>query len=376
MVFLERVRRSRLRTCRPSPLALLAFLALLTILARPSLAAAADPPPILIDYHAAPGCPGEDVFLDEILWRSSVVRLASPWERDVLLVEARLTQRGALHSGRLSLGRGRDRTTREIQGESCDEVVSALALVTALAVDPRASMARKRPSPSPSSSPAPAPASGALAAAPPGRSSPFAALPLLVPPELLATPLPALLSAQRAVPVPVPVHWFAGARFSTAFAVTPRPLFGGGLFAERAIGLFAWLRAGIDLAATGTFTAGPGDVWFLHAAGRVEGCAFRLRLYAKLSVIPCLGLEGGALHGEGVVAGSITKVSHLTVPWAAAGALPRFAIDLGAAVLELQGGPTLPLVRRSFTFENPNYVIHDLPAVTLGLTLGARVPLP
>jgi hypothetical protein len=93
-----------------------------------------EPPPIRVDYLAHEGCPAADVFLDEIHWRTLLARVAEPGE-EALLVQARVTRRGVVSSGRLSLGEGKART---IEGPSCDEVVSALALITALAIAPAA----------------------------------------------------------------------------------------------------------------------------------------------------------------------------------------------------------------------------------------------
>lgn len=60
------------------------------------------------------------------------------------------------------------------------------------------------------------------------------------------------------------------------------------------------------------------------------------------------------------------------MPWASLGLLARVTVSAGALVrLDAQGGPRFPLVRRSFVFESPAQLIHEVPAVTWTLHLGA-----
>jgi hypothetical protein len=320
-----------------------------------------EPPPIRVDYQAHEGCPAADGFLDEIRWRTRLARLAEP-DEEALLVQARVTRRGAVSSGRLSLGEGKART---IEDPSCDEVVSALALITALAIDPRASTGPRPPVPAP----APAPAAP-LPAPPPDPPLRAAAPP---PPEIVPAPLP-VIPPPSAAP-PAPRRWMVGARASAAFSVTPRPLLGGGVFVERAEG-GASLRLAIELAATGELDAGPGGASFLRGAGRIEGCAFTVRPASWLRLVPCVGAEGGALRGQGILRGSLTHVEQTTVPWAGLGFVPRLGIDVGIVVVEAQGGPVFPLVRRTFVFDGPDYLIHAVAPVTWTTGLGAGVHFP
>jgi hypothetical protein len=163
-----------------------------------------------------------------------------------------------------------------------------------------------------------------------------------------------------------------------AFAVTPRVLFGGGLYAERAFAgrWGASVRLALELAGTGDFDVGPGGAWFLRGVGRVEGCAFKVRPAAWLSLVPCLGLEAGALHGAGIRRGSLAYVAEDTVPWIGAGVLPRAAADLGWLALEAQGGPIFPALRRTFVFEMPLSTVYTLPPATWSAYLGVGVHFP
>ncbi len=346
---------------------------ILAVLAAAALAAAparAEPPPLRVDYEAAPGCPGAAIFLEEIQWRTSLARVAGP-EEAALPVNARIVRRGAVSRGRLVLGVGKDAITREVEGAPCDEVVSALALITALAVDPRARTAPKAPPPPPPPDLPPLPPP------PPPPAPPLAAhVTALPPPAIIGAPLPAVLEGPA--PAPNRPRWSLGARVSTALSVTRRPLLGGGIFAERALDerWGASLRLAVELAGTGSFDVGPGGAWFLLGFARIEGCAFAQRARSWFLLVPCLGVEGGAIGGGGILRGSLAEVSQAAVPWVAGGILPRAAVDLGPVVIEAQGGPVFPVVRRIFSFKNPHYVVWDLPPVTWSIGLGAGVHFP
>jgi hypothetical protein len=350
------------RSALPSLAAALAAGALLGVPAR------ADPPPVRVDYHAAEGCPGEEVFLDEIRRRTSLARVAAPGE-DALLVRARIVRRGGASSGQLVLGVGRDRITREVQSERCDDVVSALALITALTLDPRAFAVPVAPPGPPPPPPLPAP---------PGPAPPLPLPAELAPPAILPEPLPVFATFTPAPQAPRSRPWVLGAQVTGAFAVTPRPLVGGGIFAERAFEgrAGAALRLAVELAGTGGLDAGPAGAWFVRGAARVEGCALAVRPAPWVSLLPCVGAEGGVLHGQGIPSPSVPRVQAATVPWLGGGILPRAAFEVGSVVLVAQGGPMFPLVRRTFAFDGPSYVIYALPAVTWTAALGGGFHFP
>ena len=331
----------------------------------------AEPRPLRLDYQAVEGCPDAETFLEEIRWRTSLARPALPGE-EALDVAARVEHRGGTSVGRILLGHGAEQVQREVGSEHCGEVVSALALITALAIDPRArTMPRPRPPPPPDLPPLPdAPASdGPEAPRPRERSRRGAATttgliddPLLGPPEV----------------APAPARWLLGARLTAAFGIAPRPLLGGGIVAERELSQRwgASLRLAVELGGTGAFDVGPGGASFLRGLGRFEGCAFAWRPVSRLMLVPCVGVEAGAIHAAGTVRGTIVEAQQVTVPWVGAGLLPRFVVALGRFTIEAQGGPVFPAVRRTFSFESPAYVIDVLPPVTWTVGIGAGVRFP
>ena len=338
-------------------------------------AARAETRPIRLDYQAHAGCPEARVLVDEIARRTPLARDAMPFE-PALEVQAKITARGRESRGRLALGKGPGRVVREIASASCDEIVSAFALITALAIDPRA-VTTLRPPPAPAPAPAPtplpppSPATAQPAAAP--RRGAFAP-----PADFLPPPLPALLTPPPARAAKAPGSWILGGRASAGFGIAPRALLGGGIFVERAGGdaARASLRLAVDLAATGEIDTGPAGAAFWQAAARLDGCAFGWRLLPGFDVVPCLRAEGGVLGGAGILRGGLTHVQKVNVPWLGLGIVPRLSVTLARVVLEVQGGPTFPLVRRSFRFESPDYLIHEVPAVVGYLGLGAGVRFP
>ena len=341
--------------------------------------ARADSLPIRVDYQSDEECPVASVFLDEVRWRTSLARLADSSE-EALEVRARITTRGSVSTGKLVLSSGTDQIKREISSASCDEVVSALALITALAVDPHASTGKLSPRPAPPPPPVfPAKPAHLPASAPP---PPFLSR---LPPSIMADPLPALLSISDTPRLLALRRWAGGVHATVAFAVTPSPLLGGGLFVERALAP-RWggsLRAAIEVGLTGAGKVGLGSASFVRGLLRVDTCAFAARPAQWFSLVPCVSAEGGALRGaavgNAVNNATVTAPSQATVPWVSVGLLPRATIDLGGVVLDVQGGPVFPLIRRSFIFRfrfAPDETIYDVPPVTWMVSVGAGGRFP
>ncbi|WP_437580004.1 hypothetical protein [Sorangium sp. So ce887] len=352
-----------------------------------------------IAYEAHEGCPSAAAFLRELLARTSRARAAAP-DDAALEVRVRITRSGGASRGRITLGTEESARVREVGGSTCAEVVAALALITALRIDPTASLAPQLPAAAPSSSevreragavdPAANPAAAtnsttdpaaaanpAGAAAPVGgeaagpASPPRAAPPPAAPPARPASPAAV---APRSPPLPVERRWTLGLQASAASGIAPEVLLGGGAFLElRAdLGVSASLRVAAEMAASGAVDAGPGGARFTRGIGRLDACADLFRPTRWLALAPCAGAEAGFLHGSGLVGETIAEVNQVTVPWASLGLLARVTVSPGALVrVDVQGGPQFSLVRRSFVFENPTQLIHEVPAVTWMLHLGA-----
>jgi len=97
--------------------------------------ARAETESIALDYRVYKGCPDRTRFVEEVRALTTKAELV---EADAALRQFRVEteRKGATVKGRLTIVKDGESSEREVSGESCAEVVSALALATAIAVDP------------------------------------------------------------------------------------------------------------------------------------------------------------------------------------------------------------------------------------------------
>ena len=113
-----------------------------SLVLRARVAAAEDATePIRIEYRAESGCPSADEFNAQVFRRTASARLATGGDTARTFI-VRIERRGPSLVGSLVV-RQTDGTTesREVAGPECGEVATVLALATALAIDPKASLA-------------------------------------------------------------------------------------------------------------------------------------------------------------------------------------------------------------------------------------------
>jgi hypothetical protein len=258
---------------------------------------------------------------------------------------------------------------REVNGESCAEVVSALALITALAIDPRAvvtgpgpvaeldggatdSAARSNVGPE-SSEPPPSAPNGGLPSSPDTPSRP--------------TPR---------------WRWGSGADGQMLAGFVPGSAAGGGAFVDlsgtNAGLLVPSFRVSVFAAATQvSFGSGVGaQLTWLTA--RVEGCPAKLRL-ASLVATACLKLDAGLLVSEGTRLPNADENSH---PWVVPGALGRLTWPSDAGPwIEGAVGFGVPLERYTFYYQlggvtGATEAVFRVPALGAELALGAGYRFP
>src|SRR5450432_3007066 len=138
-------------------------------------AVADDREPVRFRYEATEGCPTATAFADDVSARTRRARPALDGEA-ARTFEARIEHKGARYVGRLRIqAPGGASEVRKIATASCQQVASALALFTALAIDPTASVEdhpldRAKPAPPDATMPkeaAPTPAPAKEARLPP-----------------------------------------------------------------------------------------------------------------------------------------------------------------------------------------------------------------
>jgi hypothetical protein len=289
--------------------------------------------PVRVEYEAPEGCPVEGAFWAAVTARTPKVRRgeASAPARTFAI---RLSTEGDGSTGHLVVRAVDGSTTeREVAGDTCEEVVSALALIAALAVDPNATT---KPLPLPPAPPPP------RAPAPPPPH----------PAAAVATARPASEAA------PLAAQSAASVGGVVAVGAAPAPLFGASLGVAATRPREGWLaptvRLGIAVASTGTIGVSGGAASFGAVTGAVDGCPGGWSV-GRWRLEPCLRLEAGVVQaqGEGVV-----QPRTDTHPWAAAGVVARAEWRFFAGFFaDLAAGVTVPLVRTTFFFE-PDMTIY------------------
>ncbi len=294
------------------------------------------PEPIKIDYEAPAGCPSRTSFAGEIFARTSKAREAS--NENARVMHVRVERRGETHAGRLWFDEG---AAREVAGGSCGEVVGALGLVAALAVDPEASMA-----------PRPAPAVEAAPATTEKRE-----------PERPPPPPPAARSERTRFGIGVGVEAAMIANAVGAGRVLGEIELPGALFAPA-------FRVAVARSLSVDRTPALGTATLVWTKAAIDACPLRFDLVSDaLALRPCAGFDIGVLRAEG---SGVTDARSRSRPWMSTGAHARLVWSIASAFsLEVEGGLVVPLFRENFFFD-PNVPIYEAPPIA-GLFRGSAV---
>ncbi|WP_437963010.1 hypothetical protein WME76_48295 (plasmid) [Sorangium sp. So ce119] len=301
--------------------------------------------PLQIEYRAEAGCPTEADFRERV-----VARLRRPLgEADAAnAYVVTIEKSDRRFTGRLGV-RAADgaASDRDVSGDTCDDVVAALAVVTALAIGTHAADA-------PASAAAPAASASASAAAVP--PAPVGGERPRPPP-----PVPAADTATRLT---------LGAQLLYGAMVGPQAI-GARLFAEPPVGAtdgdIGPLRFHADLEVSSDIPAAGGSASFRLAAVAADACPFGAA-YGALRLAPCARVEGGLL--------SASRRGDAPVRSAARGwlalALPVRARLLlwGPLVLDAEAGIRMPLLRDGLLVEGAEVVaappLEGVSAIGLG----------
>jgi hypothetical protein len=300
-----------------------ALLAAWLVLAWSSSAQAAPPgQPFRLEYWAEGHCPDAIEFARQIQTRAPRLRPAQA-DEPALGFYAELVERDGSATGRLTARTPDGRqVAREVRGATCDDVVTALALIAALAADPSQPVAAPPTAPE-----RPAPATPSRRA----RDD----LPL----ELTEPPDPAL-------------RWTFGVGGGLSFdsSIAPSPGYGIGVeFDAEAKGGSPWrplfALSAIRSAAASTETK-AGEASFTWLAFRGTVCPLRWPEDTPLFLRPCLFLDAGVLDGNVSLAGTSRAQSK---SWFAAGGFARVeALADEVLSFQLDGGVTAALRRDTF----------------------------
>lgn len=312
--------------------------------------------PIRIEYRAEAGCPTAGEFNAQVFRRTSSARLATGGDTARTFIVG-IERRGNTLTGSLVI-RQADGTSesREVRGPDCSEVATVLALATALAIDPKASLAAE-PMPELAATPEPPP-------------------PPLLPPQskpgTLGEATPPSPDEEDGTPAP----WLFAVGPGVEAAVAPRVAFGGALgVAFRPSSPGAISAAGLELAylATGTHHVGTASSTFDFIYARPSLCSVALRWQAESGIAPCLASELGAVTGSGT---NVPYGSTRTRVWATVDVGLRLFQTLGARwFIEAEGGVVLPITRYRYVFLDPSTPVYSVPSAASAawLRVGARL---
>jgi hypothetical protein len=321
-----------------------------------------------VDYSASAGCPDEGAFVARVRARTS--RLHPPSSGEAASeYRVQVTAREAGARGTLTVIEPSGATSsREVEGDTCESVVEALALIAALALDPDASTAALPPMPAPAPSTpkaSSAPAQGAAGGDTPSVISRDTAAGARSEPPALA-PWAGHLAA------------IAGAELTSG--LTPGALVGPALSVEavwrrrdrpRAVEPVLDVRLGVSRLAA-SVPAQVGSARFTWTLGRLEGCPVRV-VVGSFEALPCVRFDGGDLQAVGL--GVDLPRPAASRLWLSLGALGRLRwTPLAPIFLEVDAGVSAPLVRDRFYFDTPPTTIYDVPALAAiaGAAAGGR----
>lgn len=365
--------------CRPIGAIAATIAGALLLSAAMGLPAWADSAPerVRIRFSAPQGCPDSAAFMRALAQRTGRFRRAGDSEEARTLI-ATITHEDATFFGRLATQTpGKASSERSVTGKTCDDVVTVLAFMTALAIDPSASPRGSQAVRPASSHPATAPAESserALAPAPAEPSTPER------PAARAATPSPPPASGARVPEAPrartpdAPARerpatednaadatsgadspprwgWSAGVTGETSLGLWPTTGWGGLLFVETAAPgrsrLGPVLRAGVSVNQSLDRLSNGAEARFQLATLVLEGCPLRLLfLDSALAAHACLDVHVGALRAQGR---GLDRAAKTTDAWLDLGPLARVRVAITRRIfVEGQGMLVMPLRRLEY----------------------------
>lgn len=351
---------------RTSPLAAALLLA---------VAPATADAPIRLDYDAPDGCPTKVDLLSAMQARTSQLRFATaaPRTRGLRL---RVERDAGSFRGTLEVIEVDGASThREIRAATCETVVTALALVAALSLDPLADAAAPAPSSRvpavaapPSDTPPPTPA--------PGPVVPSSPPPVVAPPPQVRVLERSSEPEMSPAPSPAQVHLGVGAAVQLLGLAAGQPVFGADVFAElsveRASVLSPSFRLGFERAEGGSLTDGAKSTHFTWLIGRAEACPTRVRFGRSVALRPCLGVDAGSIAATTTNDPSPRDPVRAWVDGSVVGRLEWRV--LSRLSLEATGGIRVPLVRDTFEIKSDaSGTSYTAPGIVGTGSLGASV---
>lgn len=334
----------------------------------PALADEAGTEPLTLRYEAPAMCPDSAAFFEQVRARTTRVRAPKDGESARTLV-VRIAPVGRGFVGHLHFeDAGTTTSPRVFEMSSCAEVIEALGLSAALAVDPSASTAPADslpaslppPSPPPPSSPPPPPPPPA----PPPSTS--------VGPPIVAAPTP----AERPTSRPLDARFGAGIAVEAASLGTFIP--SGRVFLEATMRehapVFApSLRVFVTRSLDVDQSPHIGTASMRWTTGGIDACPIRVPFASTLAFRPCLEAAAGTIAAQ--VSG-VDAAKNRSRAWVTVDIHGRLSWELARFVaLDAEAGAVAPLVRETFFFL-PSTDVYQADTIGVFGRAGATVRFP
>lgn len=292
-----------------------------------SAAKAEAPRRFALEYRGGVACPSEREVLAEVQRRAPNAERVTDGALE-LRVRLSVQSEGVRQHGVIDIEGREGATHRELEAAECAEVVRALALIVALALDPDAATS-------------------------------------VQPPATVAAPKP-LAAAESHTESPLASRgsefwWGAGTGVGWTAGVAPKPALSQTLFVElgqgRSTGFSPNARLG-GVHAHGSASAPAGSADFELWALRVASCPYRV--VAALAFSGCVSFDWGRLQGRG----SHTLAARSSAAtWSGPGAFVDAALQaLPWMRVQLELGAMMPLARDRFYF-GPDETVHHIPSL-------------
>jgi hypothetical protein len=337
----------------------------------PRVARAEEPEPIRLSYAAPQVCPDEAAFVAQLRARTQRARLVTGSEQERRTFEVEVTAAKGGYEGKLVIRSAERKSDRTVGGQSCDEVVAAMGLVTALAIDPQASTKAVSELP-----PAPEPPPPELAAAeppPPEPPPPPPPEPLVkaTPPE--PTPAESVVPPARKVPPwRVALGFGGGVRGGTLPSAAPDASAFVALRKDEGL-LAPSFRLSFAGTATQQLEVAPGTASFRYLGGRAEGCPVRIGT-SELGFRPCAGFEVGSVAAS---ADGVSNAQTTSRPWYAATVAARVEWEVVRKVFVEGSADMIANLREDRFYFGPDMTLYRQPLIGAAASLSlAFVPFP
>lgn len=326
----------------------------------------AEVEPIAFRYEASGACPSETEFLEAVRALTKRWALVPVGTSEVRTIRVHMAAGRSEAKGRLVIAdTGGTSSERDVVLPSCTEVKQALAVMVAVAIDPRAGAAEEPETestppaeprePEPRAKPAALPHPEQRAASPPVSTAPAA-----------ITRSPVTLDVRAEITSAVLRGGLVALGASMTFEL-PAPVRPQGIYL-----LWPSIGLGFRQGLPKERTLGGGSAEFVWSAGQLRFCPLRAAIKAIGEISSCVETNLGALRAS---AEGFPDSRHLSSFWADIGGSVWAAVNLSDRFfLSSTVLMTVPLVRQPFILASGASVASVPPLGVLGgIGIGAKL---